>query len=66
MNETVSVPEDVGVVTIYVGFIEPDEISEDIIANILFFTEDISATGSYSFSMNSMTQCICCIHPALH
>lgn len=45
LNDSVSVPEDAGTVTVYVGFLKPDEISEDIIADISFFTADGSARG---------------------
>ena len=48
LNETLIVREDVGTVTVYVGFSQPAEISSDIIANITFFTEDSSANGKHT------------------
>ena len=48
LNETLVVREDVGTVTVYVGFSQPAEISSDIVANITFFTEDSSAIGKHT------------------
>ena len=55
INDTVIVREDVGTVTVYFGFIEPDEISSDIVANITFFTEDSSAIGQKKLMLKDHT-----------
>ena len=47
LNETLQVREDVGNVTVYMGFTKPDAISSDIVANITFFTQDSSAVGRH-------------------
>ena len=51
LNETVSVQEDAGMVTVCVGFLKPDEISEDISVEITFFTTDGSAQGIFGMTV---------------
>ena len=48
LNASSPVLENVGSATIYVGFEEPDEVSEDIAVNITFSTADNTARSNHS------------------
>ena len=48
LNTSSLVLENVGSVSIYIGFEEPDEVSEDIAVNITFSTADNTARGNHS------------------
>lgn len=45
INETVMVLESIGLLRIYIGFVEPEQISPSITANITFSTQDNTAEG---------------------
>ena len=45
--------------TVYIGFVEPSEISEDIRANITFFTADGTAEGNTHYcSLSTSLACV--------
>ena len=58
LNAPLVVSEDVGSVRVYVGFREPDNISDNINISITFFTTDGSATGNHTLEMHNLTQYI--------
>lgn len=70
-NESYMVDESDGSIRVYVQFISPDEISEDIIVNVTLTTVDMTAFGmacatslnhAYAFTDHSYLHCTLCVY----